>query len=151
MARFLWYPMLIEFHELFDETEKRIPVESLSTNGLAKVQVYLEVVIYRESEPRGACVHAFHIHVGSEERYFTVFISVRLHTLEECLGVVQNRCGRLNGKRTVYERISDFAFIIKGTRSTHMEQSLGSPSRKRRSTGWSTCGLSEIGLSARPS
>lgn len=82
--------MLIEFHELFDESEKPIPIKFLSTNGLAEVQVALEGIIHRKSEPGGACVHSFHIHVGSEERYFAVFISVRLHALEKCLGIVQN-------------------------------------------------------------
>ena len=45
---------------------------------------------YRESDPGGARVHTFHIHIGSEERHFAVFITVRLHTLEKCLGIVQD-------------------------------------------------------------
>jgi len=90
MAWFLWNPTLIEFHKLFDEGEKRISVECLSTNGLAKVQVAPKGISYRESKPGGARIHTFHIHVGSEECYFVVLVSVRLHTLEKCLGIMQN-------------------------------------------------------------
>jgi len=107
MARFLRNPVLIEFHEVFDEGEKRIPIEPLSVDWLVKVQAALEGVIYRESKPRSTCVHAFHIHVGSEERYFTVFISVRLHALEKRLSIVQNGRGRFDRKRAVCERLSD--------------------------------------------
>jgi len=82
--------MFINFHELFNEGEERIPVECLPRNGSTKVRVALEGISYRKSKPGGTRVHALHIHVGSEERYFTVFIAVRLHTLEQCLGIVQD-------------------------------------------------------------
>ena len=90
MARLLWNPMFIDFHELFNEGEERVTVECLPTDESTEDQVVLEGINYRESKSGGARVHTLHIHVGSEERYFTVFISVRLHTLEECLGIVQN-------------------------------------------------------------
>lgn len=50
----------------------------------------LKDVSYRESKPRSARVHTLHIHVGSEERYFAVFILVSFHTLKKCLGILQN-------------------------------------------------------------
>ena len=90
MARFFWDPMLVEFHELFDECEEGIPVECLSMDWLARVRRALNGVSYRESEPGGTRVHTFHIHVGSKERYFPALISVRLHALKKCLGIVQN-------------------------------------------------------------
>lgn len=82
--------MFIDFHELFNESEERIPVKCLPRNGSMQVQVALEGINHRESKSRGARVHTLHIHIRSEERYFTVFISVRFHTLEKCLGIVQN-------------------------------------------------------------
>jgi hypothetical protein len=90
MARFLWDPMLVEFNELFDECEESIPVECLSMDWLTRVRRVLKDVSYRKSDPGGTRVHTFHVHVGSEERYFTALISVRLHTLKKCLGIVQN-------------------------------------------------------------
>jgi len=80
--------MLIDFHELFNESEERIPVECLPRKGSTKVQVALEGINYRESNSRGARVHTLHIHVRSEERYLTIFISVGFHPLEKCLGIV---------------------------------------------------------------
>jgi len=82
--------MFVYFHELFNEGEERISVKSLPRNESTEVQVALEGINYRESKSGGARVHTLHIHVGSEERYFTVFISVGLHTLEKRLCVVQN-------------------------------------------------------------
>jgi len=61
-----------------------------SEKWVKNVQVALKGINYRESNPGGARVHALHIHVGSEERHFTVFISVCLHPLEQRLGIVQN-------------------------------------------------------------
>ena len=83
MARFFRDPMFLNFHELLNKGEKRIPVERLSVNGLAKARVVFKDMSYRESNPGGARVHTLHIHVGSEERYFAIFITVRLHTLEK--------------------------------------------------------------------
>jgi len=82
--------MFINFHELLDESEEGISVECLPRDGSTstKVQVALNGTSYRESEPGGARVHTLHIHVRSEERYFTVFVSIRLHTLEKCLCIV---------------------------------------------------------------
>ena len=82
--------MFIDFHELFNEGEECIPVECLPRSGSTEVQATLEEINYRESNSGGTRVHTLHIHVGSEERYFTVFISVRLHTLEKGLGIMQN-------------------------------------------------------------
>jgi len=52
--------------------------------------IALKDISYRESKPRSARVHTSHIHVGSEERYFAVFILVSFHTLKKCLGILQN-------------------------------------------------------------
>ena len=57
---------------------------------VSKGKVALKDISYRESEPRRARVHTFHVHVGSEECYFAVFILVRFHTLKKCLGILQN-------------------------------------------------------------
>lgn len=82
--------MLIDFHELLDKGEERIPVECLLMGRSAEARVAFEDIIYRESKPRSTGVHTFHVHVRSEERHFTVFVSVSLHTLEKCLGILQN-------------------------------------------------------------
>jgi len=82
--------MLINFHELFNEGKERISIESLPTGESANARVTLKNTNYREGKPRRARVHTFHVHVGAEKRYFTVFISVRLHTLEKCLSILQD-------------------------------------------------------------
>lgn len=80
--------MLINFHELFDEGEECIPIECLPAGGSANMKVTLKDISYREGKPRRTRVHTLHVHVGAEECYFTVFISVRLHALEKCLGIL---------------------------------------------------------------
>ena len=64
-----------------------------------------EGVSYREGKSFGAYVHALHIHFGSEEGYFAVFVSVSLHTLEECLRIMEYGRGRIDSQRTVYRRL----------------------------------------------
>lgn len=39
MARFLWNPTFINFHELFDEGEERFPVECLPTYSLVEAEL----------------------------------------------------------------------------------------------------------------
>jgi len=39
MARFLWDPTLINFHELFDEGEERFPIECLPTDGSVEAEL----------------------------------------------------------------------------------------------------------------
>lgn len=96
MAQLLRDPVLINSHQLFDEGQECIPVEGLPQNESAGVQAVLEGVSYRKGKSRGARVHTFHIHFGSKERYFAVLVSVSLHTLEDCLGIMQNGRGRVN-------------------------------------------------------
>jgi hypothetical protein len=90
MARFLGNPAFIDFHQLFNKGKEFVPVEGLSMDRSVKVHVALEGVSYGEGESRGAEVHTLHVHFRSEESHFVVFISVRLHTLEECLSIMQN-------------------------------------------------------------
>lgn len=93
-------------------------------------------ISYRKGKPSGACVHTLRVHVGSEEHYFTVLISVRFQTLEKCLSILQNDRRRFEGEWTICEWLIRPGFLREsGCSSTHTGRSSVFPSRQRRSTG----------------
>ena len=138
--------MLINFYELLDESKECISVECLPTNWSAETKVGFEDIGYRESKPRGTGIHTFHVHVRSKERYFTVLILIRLHTLEKRLSILENNRRGFDSEWTVCEGLIRL-FIVRKSGCAYMEQFWGFPSRRRRSMEWSTYGRSENRLS----